>query len=168
MQKESNVMGFEPVLPPDFDGVFRFSNPFAEDFIGVWGKREYLFVAGTETPMIIPEHSPIEIQHIRKKFAKDLAEREWYKSKGYKVLADQEGKPGHRTMNSIHQAAAYTITDLEPYIQSCLKPLKAGQILSKSVPQVAMEDKLSRSEDGQLNTEAIDSKTSLKAKALNA
>ncbi len=165
---KKNIMGFEPVLPPDFDGVFRFSNPFDEDFIGVWNKKEYLFPAGTMTPMIIPEHSPLEIQHIRKKFAKDLAEQEFYKSKGYKTLRGQEGKPGNRNLNSIHQAAAYTLDDLVPYIQMCLKPLKQGQILSKPLKTTPMEDKLTRNDDGQLNSEAIDSKTSLKQKALNA
>lgn len=161
-------MRFEPTLPADFDGIFRFSNPSDEEFIGQWNKREYLFPAQSTTPMIIPEHSPLEIQHIRKKFARDLAEREWYKSKGYKVLRDQEGKPGNRTFNSIHQAAAYTITDLEPYIQQCLKPLKAAQILARPMEVTPVEDKLKRNDDGSLMTEAIDQKTSLRQKALNA
>lgn len=169
MQNDKGIMGFEPVLPSDFDGVFRFSNPFKEDFIGTWAKRQYLFPAGVMTPMIIPEHSPLEIQHIRKKFAKDLAEREWYKSKGYKVLRDQEGKTGERHFNSIHQAAAYTITDLEPYIQMCLKPLELGQILSKKVEETPMEDKLTRNDRGELNTDVVQlGKDSLRAKALNA
>lgn len=168
MQNEKNIMGFEPILPADFDGVFRFSNPFEDDFIGVWAKKEYLFPAGTMTPMIIPEHSPLEIQHIRKKFAKDLAEREWFRSKGYKILAKGEGTPGNRNLNSIHQAAAYTLTDLAPYIQMCLKPLKSGQMLAKPVSEEPIENKLTRNEDGELRTEAIDRKTSLKQKALNS
>lgn len=169
MLKDKNIMAFEPVLPPDFDGVFRFSNPFDEDFIGVWAKREYLFPAGTMTPIIIPEHSPIEIQHIRKKFARDLAEREWYKSKGYKTLQGQEGKPGNRTMNSIHQAAAYTLSDLEPFIQMCLKPLKEGKMSSRKVDEIPLEDKLKRDDNGQLISDVVElKKDSLRQKALNA
>lgn len=168
MQKDTNIMTFEPVLPPDFDGVFRFSNPSKEDFIGVWGGKQYLFPAESTVPLVISEHSPIEIQQIRKKFARDLAEREWYKSKGYKVLQGQEGKPGNRTFNSIFQAAAYTVDDLTPYIQSCLKPLKASQMLSRPAEKVNLEDKLKRNDDGSLQTEAVDQKTSLRAKALNA
>lgn len=168
MNKEKGIMGFEPVLPSDFDGVFRFTNPSSEDFIGVWGKKEYLFPAESTTPMVIPEHSPLEIQHIRKKFAKDLAEREWFKSKGYKVLAGQEGKPGNRSLNSIHQAGQYTIDDLAPFIQQCLQPLKAAQITAKPMNIPRLEDKLTRNEEGNLNSEAIDQKTSLRAKALNA
>lgn len=168
MHNGKSSADFEPILPSNFDGVFRFSNPFDEDFIGVWNKKEYLFPAKTMTPLIIPEHSPIEIQHIRKKFAKDLAEREFYKSKGYKVLAGQEGKPGNRTLNSIHQAAAYTLSDLEPFIQKCLQPFEEAQILARPVATTPMEEKLTKNEEGQLNSEAIDQKTSLRAKALNA
>lgn len=167
--QEKSIMSFEPVLPPDFDGVFRFSNPFEEDFVGIWAKKEYEFKAGTMTPIVIPEHSPLEIQHIRKKFAKDLAEREWYKSKGYKVLQGQEGKPGNRTMNSIHQAATYTLTDLEPFIQMCLKPLPEGRMASRPHPTKDITQDLKRDENGNLVSEVVDPKRdSLRKKALEA
>lgn len=161
-------MSFEPVLPPDFDGVFRFTNPSKDDFVGQWGGKQYLFPALSTVPLVIQEHSPLEIQHIRKKFARDLAEREFYKSKAYKVMADQEGKPGNRTMTGIHQAAAYTLDDLVPYIQSCLKPLKDSQMLSRPAERVSVEDKLKRDDNGGFMTEAVDQKTSLRAKALNS
>lgn len=168
MNDEKGIMKFERVLPSNFTGVFYFSNPSDEDFIGIWGSKEYLFPAQSTVPMIIPEHSPLEIQHIRKKFAKDLAEREFYKSKGYDQLRDQEGKPGDRRFNSIHQAVAYTLSDLTPYIQNCLEPLKPAEILSKPADSTPMVDKLSRNDEGALNSEAIDGKTSLRAKAFNA
>lgn len=163
--KDDNIMKYETVLPADFDGVFRFSNPDDEDFVGVWGSKEYLFPAQTTSPMVIPEHSPLEIQNIRKKFAKDLAVKMFYKSKAYKVMAGQEGKPGNRTMNSIHQAATYTDVELTPYIQQCLKPLTVSQLRSKPIEKEPLENKLSRNDSGEINTEAIDSKTSLVQKA---
>lgn len=168
MQKDKSIMSFEQVLPVDFDGVFRFTNPSKEDFIGEWASKQYLFPAESTVPLIIPEHSPLEIQHIRKKLAKDLAEREFYKSKGYKTMSGQEGKPGNRTMNSIHQAATYTLSDLEPYIQQCLKPLKEMRITSRAAERTPMEEKLKRNDDGQLMTEAVDQKTSLRKRALEA
>lgn len=168
MNEDKGIMKFEKVLPPDFDGTFRFTNPSKEDFIGKWGGQEYLFPAESTTPMIMIEHSPLEIQHIRKKLAKDLAEREFYKSKQYKMLSGQEGKPGNRTMNSIHQAATYNLSDLEPYIQSCLKPLKAAEILSRPAAKIPLEDKLKKNDDGSLQTEAVDNKTSLRKRALEA
>lgn len=163
---EKNIMTPENILPEDFDGVFRFSNPSDEDFIGVWGGQEYLFPAGKTVPMRMLNNSPLEIQYIRKKFAKDLAEREFYKSTEYKGLADQEGKPGNRTFSGIHQAATYTLGDLEPYIQQCLKPLEEARLTSQPAVVTPIEEKLSRNDDGEFNTEAIDGKTSLKAKAL--
>lgn len=170
MQEDNSVMKIEKFLPEDFDGTFKFSNPSKEDFIGVWGQKHYLFPAGTTVPLIMTEHSPIEIQHIRKKFAKDLAEREFYKSKGYEILRGQEGKSGNRNFNSIHQAAAYTLKDLEPYIQSCLEPLPISKLLSKQAQTVSSqtEDKIHRKDDGTPTTEAIDKKTSLRKKALES
>jgi len=66
-------MKYETTLPEDFDGVFRFNNWSNADFVGGWGGKKYIFAAETTSPMVIPEHSPLEIQYIRKKFAKDLA-----------------------------------------------------------------------------------------------
>lgn len=168
MQEDKSIMRYESVLPADFDGIFRFSNPFKEDFEGVWNSKKYIFPAETTSPMIMTDHSPLEIQHIRKKFAKDLAEREFYKSKGYKVMAGQEGKPGNRTMTGIHQAATYTFKDLEPYIEMCLKPLKSAKASVQEVPRQPMEEKLTRGDDGQLNTEVVDRSISLHEKAFNA
>lgn len=168
MQDDKTIMRYESVLPADFDGVFRFSNPSDEDFVGVWANKEYLFTAGTTTPIVIHDHSPLEVQHIRKKFARDLAEREFYKSKGYRTLRDQEGKPGNRNFNSIHQAAAYTLKDLEPYIQQCLQPLPESKLVSKPVERQPLEDILHTNDEGGLVTEAIDGKTSLRKKALNS
>ena len=161
------VMAYEPVLPEDFDGTFRFTNPSDEDFKGEWGSKEYMFPAGKTVPMIMPEFSPIEIQHIRKKFAKNLAEREFYKSQGYKTLRDQEGGPGNRTMTGIHQAGTYTLDDLAPYIQECLAPRELSKMTMKPVEKPAIEDKLHKDEDGKLISDVIDhkSKVSLVEKA---
>jgi hypothetical protein len=134
----------------------------------VWNKKEYLFPAQSTVPMIMTEHSPIEIQHIRKHFAKKLAEREFFKGEAYRVKAGQEGTPGNRTMSGIHQAATYNLDELAPLIQKCLLPLKDAKLTSKPVITAPIEDKLSRDDDGRLNSEAIDGKASLKAKALNS
>lgn len=164
---EESIMKFEKVLPENFDGVFRFTNPSDEEFVGKWGSKEYLFPPKSTTPMKMMDFSPLEIQYIRKKFAKDLAEREFFKSKAYKGLAGQEGKSGHRTFSGIHQAATYTLTDLEPYIQECLKPMKESEITSRPMVKEELESKLSRDEEGSLQTEAIDKNQSVFARARN-
>ena len=124
---ENNIMKMEDTLPEDFNGVFPFTNWSEEDFIGVWGKKEYRYPALSTSPMILPEYSPLEIQHIRKKFAKDLAEREFFKAQEYKTLSGQEGTPGNRTMNSIHQAATYSLDTLTPFIQKALQALPVSK-----------------------------------------
>lgn len=168
MNEDKGIMKMETVLPPDFDGVFRFTNPTKEDFVGKWGGKEYVFPSMTTSPMIIPEHSPLEIQHIRKKFAKDLAEREFFKSKDYAntYLKQERGSDGSPRLNSIHQAGTYTLKDLTPFIQKCLEPLAVSKAFVKESSRESVEDKLSRDEEGSLNTVAIDKKISLKDKAL--
>jgi len=168
MQKEKTIMSYESVLPPDFNGTFPFSNPSDEDFIGIWDSKEYLFPAKSTVAIVIPTETPLNVQQIRKKFAKDLAEREWFKSKGYKGLAAQEGKPGNRTFSGIHQAATYTIKDLEPYIAKCLEPLPVSKLVAKEVDRPNIEDKLHRKDDGSLLTEPITQGTSLRDKARNS
>ena len=162
------IMKYEPILPEDFDGVFRFSNFSDEDFMAEWNKKEYLFPAQATVPMVMPEHSPIEIQHIRKHFAKKLAEREFFKGESYQDKVKPEGTSGNRTMSGIHQASTYNLDELAPLIQRCLLPLKDGKLTSKPAKSRSIEEKLSRNDDGALNTEAIDGKSSLKAKALNS
>lgn len=161
------VMAYESVLPASFDGTFRFTNPSDEDFVGVWGGKEYLFPAKKTVPLVMIDYSPLEIQHIRKKFAKNLAEREFYKSKEYKVMADQEGKPGNRTMSGIHQAATYTLDDLTPYIQACLNPMEQTQLMSKPAMRTPIESKLHTDDDGKPISDVMDhkDKTSLIEKA---
>ena len=166
--QEKNIMSYESVLPEGFTGTFTFSNPSNEDFVGIWAGIEYLFPARTTVPLVITNHSPLEVQHIRKKFAKDLAEREFYKSKSYKEKQGQEGRPGSRNFNSIHQAATYTLDDLVPYIEKCLEPLPVSELLSKPAQITPVESKLHRKADGTLLTEAITNNTSLRQKALNS
>ena len=111
---EETIMKYENVLPAEFDGVFKFTNWSDEEFVGVWGKKQYHYAANATSPMIIPEHSPLEIQQIRKKFAKDLAEREFYKGEKYNFFMKSERNPdGTARLNSIHQGVAYTIRRFE-------------------------------------------------------
>lgn len=162
-------MSYESVLPPDFNGTFPCTNYSKEDFVGVWGGKEYFFPAQSTVNLLVMEHSPLEVQHIRKKLGMDLAVREWFKSKGYKVLADQEGKPGNRTFSGIHQAATYTVSDLEPFIKRFLEPMTVSPLLAKVAEKDNVEDKLHRNQDGSLQTEVMsDTKQSLRKRALEA
>ncbi len=165
---DDTIMKVDNVLPADFDGVFKFTNWSDEEFVGVWGKKEYHFVPNATSPMVIPEHSPLEIQQIRKKFAKDLAEREFYKTEKYGRFQGQERTAeGVAKLNSIHQAASYTMDDLTEGIQKCLKPLEEKRAFVETVEEIPMESKLSKDDEGNLNTMAVDRKVSLKERALS-
>ena len=166
-------MKYDPMLPVDFDGTFRFTNWTDEDFTGVWGSKEYLYPKHSTSPMIIPDQTPVEIQHIRKKFAKDLAEREFFKSPKYETFRLREGEKDDMGMikprgYGMSHAGAYTINDLTPYIQRCLEPLPISKAIVTEVQKDKVEDKLTRDDEGNLNTEAIDRKTSLRDKALKS
>lgn len=172
MSENKVGMNYESVLPADFDGTFRFTNWSDAEFIGIWGKKEYRFPALSTSPMIIPEHSPLEVQHIRRKFATDLGEREFFKSKGYEHLRRMEGEKIdgmlHPRLNSMQMAGSYTLNELAPFIQRCLEPLPVARAIVQDVVTPSIEDKLSRNENGELNTEAVDRKTSLRDKALKS
>ncbi len=150
-----NIMKYESVLPENFNGVFHFTNWSEEEFVGKWGGKEYHYAASTTSPMIIPEHSPLEIQNIRKKFAKDLAEREFFKSKNYGILQGQEGTPGNRTMSGIQQAGTYSMADLTPFIQKALEDLPVAPARVAIANRPKLEEILTKDEEGNLNTGAV-------------
>lgn len=146
----------ESVLPVGFNGTFVFTNWSDEEFIGKWGSKEYHFAALSTAPMIMPEQTPLEIQQIRKKFAKDLAEREFFNSKGYKTLQKQEkNADGTPRLNSINQAGTYSINELAPFIQKALEPLEVSQVLVKEGTRPKIEETLSRNNKGNLNSQVI-------------
>ncbi len=80
---------------------------------------------------------------------------------------NQERTPeGTPKLNSIHQAGTYSDTELKGFIQRCLEPLPAAKAVVTEAPKEALEDKLTKNEDGSLNTQVIDKKISLRKKAL--
>ena len=168
-EKEGDVMKYETVLPEDFNGIFKFTNFSDDDFTAIWGGKEYTFPANTTSPIIIPDQSPLEIQNIRKKFAKTLAEREFFKSTEYGILRKQEkNDDGTPKVNSIHQAATYSETTLAPFIKRCLTPMETSTAKVGTAPKEKLEDVLTVNESGEKNTTVLDKKTSLRNKALNA
>lgn len=109
----------------EFDGVFRFTNATEEDFKVLWNNKEYTFIAGTSSPMIIPNETLENIQEIRKRFAYKLAVREFHKSKEY------------RTMSKMGDGLPPTYDDkiLEPWINQCLNPLPISKVEVKELPR---------------------------------
>ncbi len=140
----------ENILPADFDGVFRFTNFTNEDFTAKWSNIEYTFPALKTSPMLIGNATPLEVQHIRKKFARELAIREFYKTP--KFVGLNAHTPGGTP-------ALYTDSDLAPFIQRCLEPLPIAQAKAKVMPKNFDEDSLRKDEEGEPVTQVIDHKS---------
>lgn len=171
MIDDKSIMKYETTLPEDFNGVFYFTNWSTDEFTGVWGGKKYNFPAETTSPMVIPEHSPLEVQHIRKKFAKDLAERAFHSSAPYNKLMSQERNPdGSPRLNGLHSAGTYSLDQLAPFIQKCLEPLPISKALVTKDEKSPIENNLSRNDDGELNTTAFGVKdnVNLREKALKS
>jgi len=144
----------ETLTISDFDGVFRFTNFSEEDFSARWNSVEYTFPAMKMTPMIISGATPEEVQSIRKKFARELAVREFYKTPRFNALN------GANTPTP----AIYTDNDLVPLIQRCLEPLEVGTITKVALPKDSEEDYTSVVVDGDEDVETLIAKTKGKGK----
>lgn len=163
MPKDDGVMKYERVLPENFAGVFYFTNTWPDkDFVAKWGGKEYVFPANSTSPMIIPEHSPLEIQNIRKKFAKDWAEQDFFMSQGYENLRAPEGirDPNSNTMTDprvglASRANSYSLDMLVTRIQKCLEPLPVATAIVREVSKVRLEEKLRVNDEGETVTGAI-------------
>lgn len=144
-------MNIDNKLPEDFDGVFRFTNATDEEFTAKWGNVAYTFPAQKTTPLIIPIATPEEVQHIRKKFAKELAIREFYKTSKFQGMNDTPmgGTP-----------ATYTDSDLTPFIQTCLEPLPLAKAKIEFLPKDS-EQNYRKDNKGRNVTKVLDEKESL-------
>lgn len=147
MNQEKNI------LPADFDGVFRFTNFSKNEFKARWNNVEYTFPALSTTPMVIPGETPEAVQSIRKKFAKELALREFYASPEFIGMQD-EGKLGTPPL--------YTDEDLAPYIQRCLEPLPAGTVKTRVLPKDS-EERYTKDAKGRNVTKILEPGESLLA-----
>ena len=115
-------------LKNDFDGVFRFTNPTDTDFSGFWNSQEYVFPAGRTVPMIIKGETLESIQEIRKRFAYQLATREFYGNN----IKDQSGKT-YLQLSKMGNGLPPVFADkiLESMIEQCLKPLPESRATIK-------------------------------------
>lgn len=115
----------------DFDGIFRFTNATNEDFVTLWNNVEYTYPAGQTVPMVIKNESIENIQQIRKYFAKRLAEREYFKSKGFKEMRNgiKDKDMGRNVVPT-----SYNEKELQPWIDECLKSLPAGKAVVRRLP----------------------------------
>lgn len=137
MKLKNEVEEFDP----NFDGVFRFTNSSTEDFTTPWNNIEYTYPAGQTVPMVIKGESIENIQQIRKYFAKRLAEREFFKTKGFKNIRNgiKDKEMGRNVVPT-----SYNEKELQPFIDSCLKSLPAGKAIVAKLPSEELPLKASK------------------------
>lgn len=117
------------VLPPDFDGIFRFTNWTDREFIAKWNNIAYKFAPNSTSPMIISGATPEEVQHIRRKFAEELGVQEFYRSKEFQARNAQAPAGSGVT------PAIYTDSDIAPFVQRCLEPLPIKNATAAVLPR---------------------------------
>ncbi len=147
----------DTILPVGFNGTFYFTNFTKEEFKAKWNKKEYTFPPESTVPLIILDATPVEVQSIRKKFAKELAEREFFKSDRYKTL---DGMNPRGQNNSFRTAVGYQGSDLNVYIDKCLNPMEVKPIQVAHVTS-DFEDKLHKDDKNQPITPVVDQSTNL-------
>lgn len=145
----------DSILPEDFDGVFKFTNPDDEEFVGKWGGKAYKYPPMKTISMLIEEASPREVQNIRRKFAKELGEKMFFKSQRGKQMSVSERQNNMPTMNSIFMAGQYSDDDLAPFIQQVLTPLPLGRQTVTEVPKPRLEEKLHTDDEGKILTKPV-------------
>jgi hypothetical protein len=162
METKKDVMERIKMLPENFDGIVRFTNWSDEDFVGRWNSKDYEFKANTTSPLFIAENSPLELLNIVKKFALDLAVREWGKSEWTKEALKRErnvdGSPRGYGMSG---AATYSIDQLAPLIQKGLYIYDSAKAKVSEAMRPKLEDKLHTDDEGKTVTKAVKKNASM-------
>ncbi len=106
------------------DTVFYFTNASDEAWTTQWNKVKYTFPAQRRTRMAIHGATPEEVQSIRKMFATRFANEQYYKTTDFA----KRNKPVEN-----RNPIAYGPGVLQPFIDSCLKPLPKAKLISEKV-----------------------------------
>lgn len=140
----------ENKLPEGFNGTFYFTNFTDTDFVAMWDSQSYTFPANSTVPLIIPSSSPLQVQEIRKKFARELATLVFYSSDKYKVREASAPAGENKT------PAIFTDADMAPFIQRCLEPLPMSQAKIENVEVDNTEKKLKTDSKGKRVTKVLE------------
>ncbi len=148
-------MNQENTTLPEFEGVFRFTNPTEEEFTTMWNSVNYTFPPMSTSPLIIPTESSENIQNIRKVFAKRLGIKYFYDSNRYNELNELTKKTGVPALIDIDKEPIFI-----DFIQKCLEPLPVARVTTKAAAKTTapVSD----------HTKVIDEKVSLKANSTDA
>ena len=166
METKKDVMERIKMLPENFDGIVRFTNWSDEDFVGRYNSKDYEFKANSTSPLFNVDltgpngeakmASPLELLNIVKKFALDLAIREWGKSQWTKDnLKRERNSDGTPRFQGMQGAATYSIDQLAPLIQKGLYVYDSSKAKVTEALRPKIEDKLHTDDEGKIVTKAV-------------
>ena len=149
------------MLPENFDGLVRFTNWSDEDFTAKYNSKEYLIPKDSTVVIspLMPEFSPLILLNICKKFALDLATREFGKTQWYKDQLKRErnvdGSPRGYGMSG---ASTYSIDDpkFAELIERGLYIYKTAKATISESQRPKLEERLSKDNKGRLNSKAVE------------
>ena len=119
---------FATELPKGYSGILHFTNFSDEEFKAKWNNVVYPFPPKSTVPLVIPTESPIQTFNIRTVFAKQLADREFRKSKRAGELnAKNQGA------QSLAASVSYNEYDLDSLVNRCLEPLPLAEVITENV-----------------------------------
>ena len=150
------------MLPENFDGLVRFTNWSDEDFQAKYNSKEYTIPANSTVVIspLMPERSPLELLNVCKKFALDLATREWGKTQWYKDQLKRERNPdgSPRAQWSFSGASTYSIDDpkFAELIEKGLYIYKTAKATISESQRPKLEERLSKDNKGRLNSKAVE------------
>jgi hypothetical protein len=154
--EKTNVMERVKMLPENFDGIVRFTNWSDEDFTGRWNSKDYEFKANSTSPLFMVDQTPLEMLNICKKFALDLAVREWGKSQWTQdALKRERNADGSPRFQGMGGAATYSIDQLAPLIQKGLYIYESSKAKVTEALRPKIEEKLHTDDEGKQVTKAV-------------
>lgn len=159
MELKKDPMERVKMLPENFDGLVRFTNWSDEEFVAKYNSKEYTIPANSTVVIspLMPDRSPLELLNVCKKFALDLAVREWGKSQWTKdALKRERNVDGSPRGHGMSGASTYSIDQLAPLIEKGLYVYPAGRAKVEESSRPKIEDRLSRDHKGRLNTRAVE------------
>ena len=176
MEIKKDPMERVKMLPENFDGIVRFTNWSDEDFVGRYNSKDYEFKANSTSPLFNVDltgpngeakmASPLELLNIVKKFALDLAIREWGKSQWTKDnLKRERNADGTPRFQGMQGAATYSVDQLAPLIQKGLYVYPESKPQVSEVQRPKLEEKLSRDEKGRKSSAVVSDGSSMAALA---
>lgn len=117
------------------DDLVPFTNWSETEFVGKWSSNEYTFPPLSTVPLVgkIKKATPEDCLYIRRKFAIELAQLEFYKSEKWKTMQEQASLLKIQQSNIPLTPPLYSEKIIEPLVEKALTPLPIAVPTTKAI-----------------------------------